>query len=159
MIRGREADESSIYGQNESNCRNRQFLEFHLRLHGAIGLEFLKLLWPMHQQIESKDHSHFIKLTTNHYLNIHHVVIKLLLQIVIEIIWNFYILEHSRKLVDAIGRHANMTKIFDIPCFFCLKMSSEFFHCIEKFYSRENIAWFTWSIDMLRTRRLVKCNL
>ena len=81
----------------------------------------------MHQQIESEGHYHFIKLTINHYLNIHHVVVKLLLQIFIEIIRDFYILEHSRKLVDAIGRHANMTKIFYIPCFFCLKNTIRIF--------------------------------
>ena len=81
----------------------------------------------MHQQIESKGLTHFLKLTINHYLNIHHVVVKLLLQIFIEIIRYFYILEHSRKLVDAIGRHTNMTKIFDIPCFFCLKNAIRFF--------------------------------
>ena len=68
MIHGREADESSIYDQNESNCRNRQFLEFHLRLHGAIELEFLKLLSPMHQQIESKNNITRFILTSVFYL-------------------------------------------------------------------------------------------
>ena len=67
MTHGTEVDESSIFDQSESNCRNQQFLEFHLRLRGAIELGFLKLLSPKHQLIESKDRLEFDNSTQKYY--------------------------------------------------------------------------------------------